>query len=181
MKVINLLAAPGTGKSATGQVLSGMLSIADYNVEYIPEFAKFATFSQNRAALSDQIYMFAKQENRLHVLRAASLDYVIMDGPLPVALLFQPEDYYRLYEPLVMEVFNSYENINFFLTRAPNAAYKTVGRSESEAQSKALDLKLKGILERHAVGYTEFEVNRALPARLFTAITGKAAPLVSGH
>lgn len=178
MKVINLLAAPGSGKSTTGQILSGMLSIADYKVEYIPEFAKFATFSNNQSALSDQIYMFAKQENRLHVLKDAKLDFVVMDGPLPVALLFQPEDYYRGYEPLVMEVFASYDNLNFFLHRNPQLAYKSVGRNETPGQAAALDARLRAILLRHGVRYDEYMVSRSLPARLFEDITGKPAPLV---
>lgn len=176
MKVINLLAAPGTGKSTTGQILSGMLSIADYKVEYIPEFAKFATFSNNQAALSDQIYMFAKQENRLHVLRNAGLDFVIMDGPLPVALLFQPEKYYTAYEPLVMEVFGSYENINFFLRRNSALAYKKVGRTESLAEANALELRLRGILSKHQVPYLDVNVDKSLASRLFQHITGEAPP-----
>lgn len=178
MKVINLLSAPGSGKSTTGQILSGMLSIADYRVEYIPEFAKFATFSNNQAALSDQIYMFAKQENRLHVLKSANLDFVVMDGPLPVALLFQPEEYYRFYEPLVMEVFGSYENINFFLHRNPQLAYKTVGRNENFEQASGLDQRLQQILLRHDVPFREFMVERSLPAQLFREITGGEAPLL---
>jgi hypothetical protein len=178
MKVINLLSAPGSGKSTTGQILSGMLSIADYRVEYIPEFAKFATFSNNVAALSDQIYMFAKQENRLHVLKDANLDFVVMDGPLPVALLFQPEHYYRCYEPLVMEVFGSYDNLNFFLHRNPQLAYKTVGRNETFAQASELDQRLQQILQRHNVPFREFVVERSLPAQLFREITGTEAPLL---
>lgn len=176
MKVINLLAAPGSGKSTTGQILSGMLSIADYRVEYIPEFAKFATFSNNQAALTDQIYMFAKQENRLHVLRNANLDFVVMDGPLPVALLFQPEDYYRGYEPLVMEVFSSYENINFFLRRNPAMAYKSVGRNENAEEALRLDQRLRDILTRHAVTFDEHVVEKRLPGLLFQAVTGQRAP-----
>lgn len=178
MKVINLLSAPGSGKSTTGQILSGMLSIADYRVEYIPEFAKFATFSNNQAALSDQIYMFAKQENRLHVLKDANLDFVVMDGPLPVALLFQPEDYYRYYEPLVMEVFGSYDNINFYLHRNPTLAYKKHGRNQDKSQAAILDNRLKSILDRHNVVYEEHMVQRSLSGQLFKEITGCEPPLL---
>lgn len=178
MKVINLLSAPGSGKSTTGQILSGMLSIADYRVEYIPEFAKFATFSNNQAALSDQIYMFAKQENRLHVLKDANLDFVVMDGPLPVALLFQPDDYYSYYEPLVMQVFGSYDNLNFYLRRNPEFAYKTHGRNENREEANRLDNRLKGILTRHNVLYQEHVVKRSLPGQLFREITGCEPPLL---
>lgn len=177
MKVVNLFAAPGTGKTTTGQLLSGLLSISNYKVEYLPEFAKFATLSNNQSALSDQIYMFAKQQNRLHVLKNAGLDYVIMDGPLPIALLFQPPGYFKLYEPLVMEVFQSYDNVNFLLQRNPDLPYKTLGRNETEAQAKALDRQVRDILERYALPHETFVVNQALPFILFERLTGVTAPL----
>lgn len=177
MKVINLFASPGTGKTTTGQILSGLLSMADFKTEYIPEFAKFATLSKNQSALSDQIYMFAKQENRLNVLREANLDFVVMDGPLPLALLFQPEQYYQFYEPLVMEVFSSYDNHNFYLRKNPAFSYKTNGRNETESEASVLDLRLRAILARHQIMGDEFMVEKSLPFRLFTEITGMEAPL----
>lgn len=173
MKVVNLFAAPGTGKTTTGQLLSGLLSISDYKVEYVPEFAKFATLSNNQAALSDQIYMFAKQQNRLHVLKNAGLDYVIMDGPLPIALLFQPPEYFHFYEPLVMEVFRSYDNVNFLLQRNPSLPYKTLGRNESESQAKSLDGRVRDILERYALPFEAYVVTESLPFTLFERLTGK--------
>ena len=172
MKVINLFAPPGTGKTTTGQMLSGLLSLSDHKVEYVPEFAKFATLARNQSALSDQIYMFAKQENRLKVLAESGLDFVIMDGPLPIALLFAPPRYYRHYEPLVIEVFNSYENINFYLNKAPGHRYKNHGRNENEAQANALGKILRELLSKHQVGYTEVQVRKALPFELFEAVTG---------
>lgn len=173
MKVINLFAAPGTGKSTTGQILSGLLSLHDLRVEYVPEFAKFATWSNNTAALKDQIYMFAKQENRLSVLARSNLDYVVMDGPLPLALLFQPEDYYQYYEPLVMEVFSGFDNVNFYLRRNPDIPYKTHGRNEAESEALDLDTRLRKILEKHSVEFTEHMVNKALPGKLFEALVGE--------
>lgn len=177
MKVINLFAAPGVGKSTTGQILSGLLSIADYKVEYIPEFAKFATFSNNTAALSDQIYMFAKQENRLHVLKEAGLDYVVMDGPLPVALLYCPRTYYQNYAPLVAEVFHAYHNVNFFLTKNPKLRYKTIGRVQSEQESEIIEKQLKELLKRHSIDYVEKMTSKNLPSDLFEEITGQPSPL----
>lgn len=158
-------------------MLSGLLSLSDYRVEYVPEFAKFATLAQNKSALSDQIYMFAKQENRLKVLSESGLDFVVMDGPLPIALLFQPEGYFKHYEPLVMEVFKSYDNVNFFLNKAAGHRYKTHGRNENEAQAEALGLRLRQTLQRHQVVCQEVQVQKVLPFELFEAITGKKPPL----
>ena len=177
MKVINLFAAPGTGKSATAKILSGMLSLADYKVEFLPEFAKFATLARNQAALGDQIYMFAKQENRLRVLANTDIDFAVMDGPLPLALLFQPANYYEHYEPLVMEVFSSFDNVNFLLHRNAESAYKTFGRNETEEQAAALHRLLVDVLERNKVTlHGEYVVDRALPAKLFEVVTGKKMP-----
>ena len=177
MKVINLFAPPGTGKTATGQILSGLLSIANFKVEYIPEFAKFATLSKNEAALLDQVYMFSKQSNRLNVLNRTNLDYVVMDGPLPLALLFHKDTHYRYFEPLVMEVFNDYTNINYYLKRNPLHAYKQHGRNENFAESQALDVDLRELLSRHEVPFEEHLVQERLPFLLFQQITGRTAPM----
>lgn len=176
MKVVNLFAGPGVGKTATAKVLSGLLSQLNYRSELVPEFAKFATYSNNRAALSDQIYMFAKQENRLHVLRDTGMDFVVMDGPLPLALLFTPDEYYKSYEPLVMEVFNSYENINILLEPNPTFAYQQHGRNENQAEAQALQERVVSLLERHRVPYISRMVTKELPWELLNHLTGRTVP-----
>lgn len=163
MQVINLIAAPGVGKSVTGQILSGLLSMAGFNVELVPEFAKFATFSNNQAALSDQIYNFAKQHNRLHVLKNAGLDYAIMDGPLIQQLAYAPAGYFQHYEHLVVEVFHSYDNLNFFLQRNPALRYQTTGRSQTLEQSDRIQQGIAHILERHRIAHAKPLVEPGLP------------------
>lgn len=173
MKIINLFAAPGVGKTTTGQILAGLLSLQGKRVQYIPEFAKFATLSKNEAALSDQIYMFSKQENRLSVLKDSEVDFVIMDGPLPIALLYTPDNYFKSYFELVWEVFNSYDNINYRLLRNNSLQYDSFGRKESEEESKKLDLKLKNLLDDRNVVYEDFFVTKKLPFDLFEKITNR--------
>ena len=171
MKIINLFAAPGVGKTTTGQILAGLLSLKGYKVQYIPEFAKFATLSKNEAALSDQIYMFSKQENRLSVLKNTEVDFVIMDGPLPIALLYTPDNYFKSYFDLVWEVFNSYNNINYRLLRNNSLQYDKFGRKESEEESKILDTRLKELLDSKNIFYEDFYVTKKLPFDLFEKIT----------
>lgn len=177
MKVVNLFAGPGVGKSTTGSVLYGMLSMAGFAAEYVPEFAKFASWAKHEAALSDQVYMFSKQENRLHVLKNHQLDYVIMDGPLPVATLFTPDSYYRHFEPLVMEVFADYQNVNFFLERNEALPYRNLGRNENEASARELCLKLEALLDRYAVQRDYLKVGADTAGLIFTKLTGLPPPL----
>jgi hypothetical protein len=177
MKVVNLFAGPGVGKSTTGAVLYGMLSMAGFRAEYVPEFAKFLTWQKHEAALADQLYLFAKQDHRLEVLRNAPLDFVIMDGPLPNAVLYLRGDYFPSFSRLVMEVFASYDNVNFFLDRNPQLTYQTAGRSETAQEAEALCLRVLALLAQHSVPFSRVSVGPQLPGELFQRLTGQPPPL----
>lgn len=175
MKVVNLFSGPGVGKSTAGAMVYSLLSMAGYAAEYVPEFAKFASFANNRSALDDQIYMFAKQGNRLQVLREQGLDFVVMDGPLPLALLYTPEDYYPSYRSLVWEVFDSYDNVNFFLVRNPDIAYRAVGRNQSEAEAEILCQRTRTLLDDRGVPYRELPADALIARRVVEALIGSRA------
>lgn len=177
MKVINLFAGPGVGKSTTGAVLYGMLSMAGYVAEYVPEFAKFASFANNTSALKDQIYMFGKQHNRLDVLRRSTLDFVVMDGPLPLACLHTPSGYFGHFEPLVMEAFASFDNVNFFLERSTDIRFQSEGRNEDELGARLLCERTEALLLRYDVPFTKVRASSALAGELFVRLTCKVPPL----
>lgn len=174
MKVINLFAGPSAGKTTNGMVLAGLLSMADYKCEYVSEFAKFASWAKHTSSLSDQIYMFGKQHNRLHVLKDHGLDFVVMDGPILNALAYCPPEYFIGFEPLVVEVFNSYDNKNYFLERNPNFKYKPEGRNEDEQGALRKDKELHEILRRNQVPFESVVVSDSKIAyALFESITGE--------
>lgn len=178
MKVVNLFAGPGVGKSTTSAVLYGMLSMAGYRAEYVPEFAKFLTWQKHEAALRDQLYLFAKQDHRLEVLRKAPLDFVIMDGPLPNSILYlKDRAYFSSFEPLVMEVFFSYDNVNFFLERNDSAEYQQQGRNESEQEAIELCDRTLELLKKHRVPHEKVPVDHRLPGLLFSRLTSQRPPL----
>lgn len=179
MKVVNLFAGPGVGKSTTGAVLYGMLSMAGYTVELIPEFAKVLTWQKHTMALKDQLYLFAKQDHRLEVLRDQPLDYAIMDGPLPNAALYVQGDYFQHFEPLVMEVFASYDNVNFFLERNRSRKYQTTGRNETSEQAEEICRRTLELLDRYNVEYRRVPVGPNTAGVIFELLTGKKPPLRS--
>ena len=181
MKVVNLFAGPGVGKSTTSAILYGMLSMAGYRAEYVPEFAKFLTWQKAETVLRDQLYLFAKQDHRLEVLREAPLDFVIMDGPLPNAVLYQAGGYFPSFEPLVMEVFASYDNVNFFLERNPGITYQPAGRNESESNAQRLCAATLALLHRHSVPFSRVAVDDRLPGHLFQLLTNSPPPLMSAR
>ena len=51
------------------------------------------------------------------------VDFAITDSPLPLCILYQQPEYYEHYDPLLMEIFNSYDNLNFLLTSSHGLGY----------------------------------------------------------
>jgi hypothetical protein len=62
-KVVNLFAAPGSGKSTTASGL--FLKNRGVNAELTGEYAKDLTWAKRQHTLQDQIYVFGKQHHRV--------------------------------------------------------------------------------------------------------------------
>ncbi|MCK9529451.1 MAG: ATP-binding protein [Gammaproteobacteria bacterium] len=150
MKVINILGGPGIGKSTAAAKVFYTLKERGLNVELVTEVAKDIVYEEQLKILKDQLYVFAKQNRRMERLRG-KVDYVVTDSPGILALAYQIPNYYPTFEPLVVDVFNSYNNINFMLTR--NYGFEESGRAHDEATSKNIDINIISILEKHGIPY----------------------------
>lgn len=172
MKVINLFAGPGAGKTTIGAVLFGMLKMAGYEAEFVPEFVKIMHWANARTALEDELYLFSKQAHRLHVLRRQPLDFVVMDGPLLNALVYQPADYFPSFPGLVLDVFRSYDNVNFFIERVK--PYSPLGRSQDEPQARTKCKEIAQMLDDLRVPLAgTIPGDERAAGRIFALVTGK--------
>lgn len=134
MKVINLWGAPGAGKSTTAAALFALMKSAGLRVELVTEFAKALTWAKRGAELTDQFYIFAKQLHRQRVLEG-QVDFVITDSPLPLTLIYdqrEPESY----RDYVLEVFQTFDNVNIHINRV--APYEAEGRNQTEEEAEEL-------------------------------------------
>ena len=131
MKVINLFAGPGCGKSTTAAALFALMKRQGLNVEMITEFAKDLVWTERNKELGDQIYIFGKMYHKLWRLRD-KVDYVINDSPLPFCHYYDRENIPHFKE-LVMSAFNSFDNVNFVLERS--FPYQQEGRYQTEAEA----------------------------------------------
>ena len=154
MKVINLWGGPGSGKSTTAAGLFYQMKCAGVEVELVQEYAKDMVWEQRHNILEDQIYVFAKQQRRMARLKNHGLQYVITDSPIPLGLCYtRPADMTDAFLDLVMQVFNSYNNHNFYLTR--NVCYNPVGRNQKTEQAAIeVDDKLKHMLSSMRIPHT---------------------------
>lgn len=151
MRVINLFAGPGAGKSTTAAGLFHSMKLDKFNVELVTEYAKDLTWDERWGTLDDQLYVFAKQNNRLYRLRN-KVDYVVTDSPLLVGLMYKKPDFLpQHFDNLVMEAWNTYDNYNFFLDRRKE--YIQIGRTQTLDEAQAVDARVKNYLDSHGIVY----------------------------
>ena len=149
--VVNLTGAPGAGKSTGAAKVFTELKQLGINCELVGEFAKDKTWEHNMTALSCQEYVFGKQSYRLARCRD-DVDVIITDSPLPLTIIYNNNE--AIHEPLinlVLAVFNTYENITFFLKRVK--PYNPKGRNQTEQESDALSDTIKSLYETLNIDY----------------------------
>jgi hypothetical protein len=178
MKVVNLFSGPGSGKSTTAAGLFFNLKVRGYNAELVTEFAKQLVWQERHAAFKDQLYIFAKQNSRLESLRG-KVSHVITDSPLLLSNIYAPDDYIEGFEDVVKNVFNSYNNINFFIKRVKT--YNPVGRNETEEAARAVDIKMQNMLNTYGVKYDMIEGDEAAPRKIFDKILLDEEAKVCNH
>jgi nicotinamide riboside kinase len=154
MKVINIFAGPGSGKSTTAVSLFAELKKMNKKVEYVSEFAKDLTYEKSFNTLDDYLYIFAQQHHMLLRLKD-QVDYAICDGSFLLGYVFYKNNCIydeKLFKRMLVDVFNKYENMNYFLKRA-DIQYQDYGRNESFTQAKAIDKEILTMLKKENISY----------------------------
>lgn len=144
LTVINLFAGPGAGKSVTRAGSFVKLKLRGENVEEVTEYAKDLVWEQRYNLFTEQDFIFAEQHRRQRRLVAHGVKYTITDSPILLSLLYRPSDYYEAFEAFVLQVFNSFTNINIFIDRPEK--YEQQGRNESPEQAKDKDFQMMELL-----------------------------------
>lgn len=149
--IVNLFGAPGAGKSTGAAYVFSKLKLAGINAELITEFAKDKTWEKNDIALAAQDYIFAKQHYRIRRC-VNDVDVIVTDSPLLLSIIYNTDPVLgSCFSDTVKSVFNSYDNANFFITRAKE--YQQSGRSQSEQESDELAADILYLLERESYPY----------------------------
>lgn len=154
MKVINLFGAPGAGKTTTAMWLTQRMKKEGIKAEISLEFVKEYIMSGNLNLLEYQNYIFAHQDRQLKILESAkNVEFAITDAPLLHSYYYQPEGYPISFKDFVFEVFHSYNNINFLITREHE--YSKQGRIHSEIESKHVEKKMPVFLINNNIPFIE--------------------------
>ena len=176
--VVNLFGAPSSGKSTTAAYVFSLLKMAGVNAELVTEFAKDKTWERNTTALANQVYMLGKQYYRLSRCED-QVECIVTDSPLPLNIFYNKdpilgEDYNRV----VMNLFEQYENMNYFLSRVK--PYNPAGRNQTESESDALCPQLQELLRKHGVVYQELPGNGQSGDKIYKEVLCRIEELRKG-
>lgn len=149
--VINLFGAPGTGKSTGAAYIFSKLKMSGINAELITEYAKDMVWEENEEAFHNQTYIFGEQSYRMSRCDG-KVDVIVTDSPLPLSIIYNNDK--RLtdnFNNSVMDVFNSYNNLNYLLVRVK--PYCTIGRKQTEKESDDIGSSIISLLESRNIPY----------------------------
>lgn len=118
-----------------------------FTAEYISEYAKDCVYENRLNILEkDQLYIFAKQNHKLLMIKNYEKcpNFVITDSPLILSNIYGElnNSISNSFKSLVLETFNSYNNINFFIERGTGIKYEENGRIQTEEEAKEIDKKI---------------------------------------
>lgn len=151
--VVNLFGAPGVGKSTAAAYIFSQLKMQGVNCELVTEFAKDKTWEHNTGALSNQAYVFGKQCYRMSRC-AEQVDVIVTDSPLLLSIIYNHDPVLGDdFNKTVLNVFNSYNNVNYLLNRVK--PYNPAGRNQTEEESNVIGAQIKQMLIDNAVGFKE--------------------------
>lgn len=168
--IVNLFSGPGAGKSTTAAGLFHKLKINGINCELVTEFAKHITWKEDFNTLKNQIYVFAKQHDRMFHLKD-KVDVIITDSPIIMGLSYCNWDLMsRSFEQLVVDEFNRTDavNINYFINRVKE--YNPSGRSQTEEEAKEKDMEIITLLNKYDVSFQTIDGDENAVDWLFNII-----------
>lgn len=153
MVVINLFGASGAGKSTGAAYIFSKLKMLGYNAELITEFAKDKVWEENTEVFKNQLYILGKQSFKQSRVRD-KVEIIITDSPLMLSAFYNTDPVLGdNFTKTVVDVFNSYDNINFFVNRVK--PYNPIGRHQTEEESDALKAPMIQLLIDNNIPFIE--------------------------
>lgn len=159
--IVNLIGGQGAGKSTTMAGVFAYLKDNGIDCEMSPEFAKELVWEGRHETMTDQLYLFAKQNHRLARLNG-KVEVIVTDKPLIMDIVYNryycknnTNTYDEAFETLVKEVWNNYNNVTFVLNRVKK--FNPNGRNETEEQAKEFDKFFKDSLVENEVSFEEVD------------------------
>ena len=87
------------------------------------------------------------------------VDFVITDSPLPLGAMYLNKLSPPHLKDIILEDFNSYNNLNFYIERTKT--YNSVGRNQTEGESNRIANEIKTFLSDNNINFITTEGNKS--------------------
>ncbi|MGN0500232.1 MAG: LPD25 domain-containing protein, partial [Ruminococcus sp.] len=155
--VINAFAGPGAGKTTSCLEIAEKLKKQGYVTEYVQEYAKELVYDNNfellDGSMQNQFNILKEQLRRVDRLYG-KVDFIVTDAPLLLNLIYIKENSSE-YKDSVTELFNEFDNYNYFVER-DTSTFETEGRIHNLEQSLQIDDELKDTLAELNIEYKTY-------------------------
>lgn len=149
--VVNLFGEPSAGKSTAAMDITARLKRKGINAEYVSEFAKDKVYENNGEVFKHQEYMFGKQSFKMGRVKD-KVEVMVVDSPLILSIVYNNDEILgNDFNRAVLNMFNSYNNKNYLLTR--NHTYENEGRFQNENEALLVRTQIMNMLEEYDIDY----------------------------
>lgn len=156
--IVNTLAGPCGGKTTTCWEIAAALKRRGIVVEYVPEYTKELVYEKNwvllDGTLEHQKEILKEQKHRQDRLYG-QVQVILTDAPLLFNLIYL-DNCTEEYEKEVVDLFNSYNNLNIFVRRNP-AEFTQIGRNHNLEESIKKDKEILDFLDKHDIPFIVYD------------------------
>lgn len=158
--VINLIGAPGSGKSTAAAEIYAEMKKLGRDVELVRERIKGWVYDGKKPTFFDQFLVLGNQVQEETSLYG-KVNYIVTDCPLFLVSFYEHKYYGSTYTldcvnavmaKAASELDVSYYNL--YLER--KHPYEVNGRYQNEAEANAVDAEMKEFFKKHNVTYDQF-------------------------
>lgn len=160
--IIDIYGGPGSGKSSTAKMLSGLINSLGYTSETPEEYPKYLIHKEDFKSLNNQIGIFSEHKLRIDSL-LGKYDFIVSDSPtlmqnIYIKDIYGKKDYKHLRKLVKLEhQKHNDKRIAFFLNRKHN--FKEIGRVQNEEQSLEKSKQIKKYLIKNEVNFFEYDTH----------------------
>ena len=149
--IVNFFCEAGGGKSSISTGVFSELKWMGVNCEYTPEWCKNMVWEERPAPFKNQNYIFGKQHYNIQRL-VGKLDVIITDSPILLSAFYNNKsEENEIFNQHVLNEFNKFNNVNYFLKRVK--PFQPKGRFQTAEEAKQDDILLKELLDKYGVSY----------------------------
>ena len=121
------------------------------NAEYVSEFAKDKVYENNGEVFKHQEYLFGKQSFKMGRVRD-KVQVMVVDSPLILCIVYNNDETLgEDFNKTVRNVFDSYTNRNYLLTR--KHTYEDEGRFQNEKEALEVRKHIINALDNLGIDY----------------------------